>query len=83
MQTNKNINLQYFAIFREKAGRPSESIQTLADTPGDLYHELAERYGFSLSAKHIRVAVNDEFSQMDASLNNGDTIAFIPPVSGG
>ena len=83
MQTNKNITLNYFAIFREKAGRPSESVQTLADSPSDLYCELAERYGFNLASKHIRVAINDQFSSMDSPLNNGDTIVFIPPVSGG
>ena len=37
-----------------------------------------EAYGESLSS-----AVNAEYARMDVVLNDGDEVAFLPPVSGG
>ena len=37
-----------------------------------------EAYGESLSR-----AVNAEYARMDVVLNDGDEVAFLPPVSGG
>ena len=37
-----------------------------------------EAYGESLS-----IAVNAEYARMDVVLNDGDEVAFLPPVSGG
>ncbi|SMF53082.1 MoaD/ThiS family protein [Pseudobacteriovorax antillogorgiicola] len=79
----KTVRLQYYALFREKAARESEEVQTTARTAGDLYEELAERYHFGMGAKHVRVAVNESFQGMDVELNPGDHLVFIPPVSGG
>ena len=31
----------------------------------------------------LAVAVNDRYADLDTKLNDGDTIALIPPVSGG
>ena len=31
----------------------------------------------------LKVAVNQEFSDFDAEVDDGDEIAFLPPVSGG
>jgi molybdopterin converting factor small subunit len=31
----------------------------------------------------LRMAVNDNFVGLDHPLQDGDTLAFIPPVSGG
>ena len=33
--------------------------------------------------KAISVAVNTEYARMNASVSDGDEIAFMPPVSGG
>jgi molybdopterin converting factor subunit 1 len=33
--------------------------------------------------KTISVAVNTEYARMNAAVNEGDEIAFMPPVSGG
>ena len=77
------LSLRYFAMLRESSGMESEGLSTSAKTPRELYAELRESRGFSLEETQIRVAVNGEFSALDNTLNEGDEIAFIPPVSGG
>lgn len=77
------LKVQYFALFREQAGKRDELIETVATTPALLYSELKQRYGFKLEMKQLKVAINNEFSDWQASLNSNDHVAFIPPVAGG
>lgn len=77
------VQVQYFAVFREQRGLSEETVATEAKTPGALYAELAERYGFSLEPRLVRAAVNGAFAGMDAGLEDGDRVVFIPPVAGG
>jgi molybdenum cofactor guanylyltransferase len=77
------INIQYYALLREQAGRSSETLVTTACTPRELYEQLRERYPFSLAPEMLRVAVNSEFSDWEQRLNAGDSVVFIPPVAGG
>jgi molybdenum cofactor guanylyltransferase len=79
----RTIHVQYFAIFREQAGRSDEQLQTRASTPADLFSELKQRYPFALAQEQVKVAVNDEFAGWDALLQPGDRVVFIPPVAGG
>jgi molybdopterin converting factor subunit 1 len=78
-----NLHLQYFAIFREQAGRRNETFNTQANTPALLYAELQQRYGFKLTATQLKVAVNNSFCDWQQTLKSGDNVAFIPPVAGG
>ena len=80
---DKRINVQYYAILREQAGRSDESVLTGAKTPRDLYNELKSRYPFSLAPEMLRVAVNAEFGEWSQRLADGDSVVFIPPVAGG
>jgi molybdopterin converting factor subunit 1 len=77
------LTLQYFAILREQAGRSTETLQTSAATPAELYAELAARYPFKLSSSQLKVAVNSEFCDWSRRLEPGDVVVFIPPVAGG
>ena len=77
------INVQYFALMREQAGRAQESVETQAVTPADLFAELSARHGFSLGQDQLKVAVNSEFGTWTQTLAAGDTVVFIPPVAGG
>jgi molybdopterin-guanine dinucleotide biosynthesis protein A len=79
----RHINVQYYALLREQAGRSSESLLTNAATPRDLYQELKGRYPFSLAPEMLRVAVNSEFGDWEQRLAEGDSVVFIPPVAGG
>lgn len=76
------IRVEYFAILREHVGKNAEDVQTTAATAGALFDELDERYAFPNMAR-MKVAINDEFSDWNATLSDGDSVVFIPPVAGG
>jgi len=76
------IRVEYFAILREHVGKNVEELQTTATTAGALFDELDARYEFPEMAR-MKVAINDEFSDWSATLTDGDSIVFIPPVAGG
>jgi molybdopterin-guanine dinucleotide biosynthesis protein A len=77
------LQIRYYALMREQAGRSEESIATSASTPADLYAELKSRHAFTLSREQLKVAVNTEFSDWSRKLKDGDAVVFIPPVAGG
>ena len=79
----KTVLVRYFAILREQRGLAEERLDTEAATAGELYEQLRGRHGFSLPAKRLRVALNDEFAPWSASLRDGDSLVFLPPVAGG
>jgi molybdopterin-guanine dinucleotide biosynthesis protein A len=79
----REIRVQYYALLREQAGRSTETLQTQARTPRDLYNELRARYPFTLPPEMLRVAVNAEFGDWSQPLEAGDAVVFIPPVAGG
>jgi molybdopterin-guanine dinucleotide biosynthesis protein A len=79
----RNLNVRYFALLREQAGRGSETLQTEARTPQELYQQLQRERGLKLAPEYLRVAVNDEFGDWHQPLADGDTVAFLPPVAGG
>ena len=78
----KTVRIDYFAVLREHAGKESEERSTAATTAGDLFAELSNEYSFP-ELSSVKVAVNDEFSQWDAEISEGDSVVFIPPVAGG
>ncbi len=79
----RRIEVQYYALLREQAGRSAESVSTKARTPRELYEELRKRHPFSLAPEMLRVAVNAEFGDWSQPLGEGDAVVFIPPVAGG
>jgi len=79
----RRLNVRYFALLREQAGRSTEQIETQASTPRELYDELRRRRGLTLAPEFLRVAVNDEFGDWRSPLSDGDTVVFLPPVAGG
>lgn len=77
------LKVQYYALFREQAGRSEELLDTSAATPEQLYRELQARHHFKLTQQQLKVAVNASFSDWLTPLQSGDTVVFIPPVAGG
>lgn len=77
------LTIEYYAILKDQRGRGSESLETPARKPAELYDELKARHGLSLDRSTLKVAVNEEFAEWDQPLQDGDTVVFIPPVAGG
>src|SRR5262249_36206102 len=82
-RTPVSVRVHYYALFREQAQRSEEQLDTAARTPAELYHELQARYPFRLAPEQLKVAINSDFSDWNATLRSGDTVVFIPPVAGG
>jgi molybdopterin synthase sulfur carrier subunit len=81
------IDVMYFAWVRERIGLPKETLETQAETVSDLVAELVareERYALAFAdTKALRVALDQELSDFDASLAGVREVAFFPPMTGG
>jgi molybdopterin converting factor subunit 1 len=77
------IHIAYFAILREQAGIREETRDTQAATPADLFAEIATAHPIHAPKDSLRVAINESFASWDSPLQDGDTVAFLPPVAGG
>jgi molybdopterin-guanine dinucleotide biosynthesis protein A len=77
------VQVQYFALLREQAGRSGETVTTRARDAHELYEELRMVRGLRLRPEQLRVAINEEFADWSQTLADGDNVVFLPPVAGG
>lgn len=80
-----HINLLLFATIKTQTGQAKLTL-TLDDGASvqDAKSALTERYPHAAAAIRAAIAaVNEEFAQADVILQDGDTLALFPPVSGG
>ncbi len=83
MSNSIKIQVIYFAILRELTGLDKETFSIKqGNKPGDVLTSIKERHEIDLGI-NFKIAVNDEFSDWDIELNEGDRLVFIPPVTGG
>lgn len=81
--------IRYFARLAEEVGTRAESVELPEDchTAADLVALLSARgdpFASALSGETpVLVAINQEMSDIEASIANHDEIAFFPPVTGG
>ena len=76
-------HILYFGLLGDRRGLSEESITSVATTAADLYAELDAKHGLALDTSAVRAAVNDVYVSWSHPLADGDTIAFLPPMSGG
>lgn len=76
------INILLFAHLQEQVGESHLKVALSDVTVAQLKEWLEKQYP-QLSLQQIMTAVNEEFATDTTIVQSGDTIAFIPPISGG
>ena len=81
----ETITVLYFAAARERVGQSRESLEVPPGTRvKEVLRQLAARHpALAPLLPHLRVAVNQEFSDAEAVVPAGAELALIPPVAGG
>jgi molybdopterin synthase catalytic subunit/molybdopterin converting factor small subunit len=72
------VTVRLFAGLRERAGAARLEVDGVARV-GDVWAKL----GLGDEPAGLLYAVNREYADRDAAVNDGDEVALIPPVSGG
>lgn len=74
------IQVKFFASLRERAGKADMSIPAAGlATVTDVWASATD---FDMPANTL-VAVNHEYVARDHAVQDGDEVAFFPPVTGG
>ncbi|MEC8200748.1 MAG: molybdopterin converting factor subunit 1 [Pseudomonadota bacterium] len=83
------MKILYFAWLRQKTGIEAEDVEMppeISDVGGllDWLKERNSNFADALADfDSIRVAVNQEFAELDAPVAQGDEVAIFPPMTGG
>ena len=81
------MKILYFAWLRERIGLPSEELENRSGTVRDLIEDLRareERYAAAFAdLSALRVAVDQQLTDFDASIEGASEVAFFPPMTGG
>ena len=82
------VQLRYFASLRETLGTGDEQVEL----PGDI-NDLSgltrwlqnrdDTWKQALSDTRLHVAINQQIVNTNAAVNDGDEVAWFPPVTGG
>lgn len=76
----------YFGQARDAAGGRTEESFSLVDPASlkDVISEASKRHSkLAKIMEMLQFAVNEELVGADAKVNDGDEVAFLPPVVGG
>jgi len=77
------VRVKFFAIFRETTGLREDRAEIV---PGTTVEQLWQQYAARfprLPKLRAAYAINQRLAKSDQLLNDGDEVAFLPPVSGG
>jgi molybdopterin converting factor subunit 1 len=78
------VRVRLFARLRDIVGTPEIEMDVPAATIGDVWAALTARHPeLGTYTSSISCARNEEYARMGTSLEEGDEVAFLPPVSGG
>ena len=79
------VELLLFGIVKEMAGQSKIKLhlEKKAATVQDIKTALQDRFPESKKLKSLLIAVNENYADANQTIQSGDEIAIIPPVSGG
>jgi len=76
------VKILFFAGLKEQAGMDSLDVEA----SGMTVNNMCEKYLADLNMSELSqamIAINEEYADAETVLQDGDTVALIPPVSGG
>jgi len=76
-----SIKVRYFASLKESLGRSEDELEFINTISVIEAWQLANKN--KPLPDNILAAVNMEYVALDCLVNNGDEVAFFPPVTGG
>ena len=75
------IQVRFFASLRERMGRAGAELEAgAAGTVGEVWAAVAEGEPIP---DNLLMAINQDYVQAHATVQDGDEVAFFPPVTGG
>jgi len=75
------INILYFASLREAIGKPNDILDVDSSLTASQAWELSTHN--AVRPSNTLIAINQEYVDAETLLNDGDELAFFPPVTGG
>lgn len=79
-----DLEILLFGVVKEMVGQSKLKVTLQpAATVQDLKTHLHNKYPESKKLKSLLIAINECYAGDDEKIGQGDTIAIIPPVSGG
>ena len=77
------IRVKLFGVAKDIVGSSTLNIEQDFNAVDDLLSYLKSEYPAFKDLTSLLVAINDEYADSNAKINNADEVALIPPVSGG
>ena len=77
------VQVRYFAVFREAVGTDAETVETAAASARELFRECMQRHSGLAHEPAALVAINDTMADWGDPIVTGDEVLFFPPVAGG
>ncbi|HHB92694.1 MAG TPA: MoaD/ThiS family protein [Thioploca sp.] len=75
------ITIKFFASLREEVGKNEIQIETSEQlTIAKIWDQVCD--GIPLP-NHVLMAINMEYADLNSLVEDGDEVAFFPPVTGG
>ena len=78
------LKILFFGMAKDLAGETSASLEVIEDMKVSTFRKiLQDKYPLFSQMDSFSIAVNETYAEEDLIIVENDTVAIIPPVSGG